>query len=72
VYPNLRAEMKRKGITQRDLVNVLKDRDSKICLTTLCNKMTGKSGFTFAEVVAIKDILGTDIPLEVLFQKEAV
>lgn len=71
MYPNLRAEMRRKGITQRDMVKDLNSRDCKISVTTLCNKMTGKREFTFAEAIAIKDILGVYVPLEVLFQRNA-
>ena len=68
MFPNLRAEMTRKGITQREMVKALTDRGCKTCLSTLNAKMTGKRGFSFAEVVAIKDILGTAMPLEMLFQ----
>ena len=71
MYPNLRAEMRRKGITQRDMVKYLNGRDCKISVTTLCNKMTGKREFTFSEAIAIKDILGVEVPLEVLFQRNA-
>ena len=69
MFPNLKAEMSRNGITQRDLVTALAEKGCKVCVATLSAKMTGKRGFSFAEVCAIKEILGTDMPLEELFQR---
>lgn len=64
LYPNLRAEMARLGVTITMLAELLGVR-----INTISDKMTGKieSGFTLKEAVQIKKFLGVDIPLEVLF-----
>ncbi len=66
MYRNLEAEMKRKGITQKELAGFLKKDESTISL-----KMSGKRGFTLGEAKEIKKILGVDIPIEVLFETDA-
>ena len=64
LYPNLRAEMARKGVTATMLADHLGVR-----INTISDKMTGKieTGFTFKEARDIKNFLGVDIPLEELF-----
>lgn len=63
MYPNLRAEMKRKGITLAWLAEQL-----GITIGTLSQKLTGKSPFTLNEAKKIKEILELDIPIEILFE----
>ena len=65
MFPNLRAEMARKRVTGNDLAEVLNIRPA-----TFSEKMTGKSGFTFAEAQTIKAYLGTSLPLEELFEHD--
>lgn len=67
MYPNLKAEMARLKITQKELAEFL-DIDE----TTLSAKLSGKSDFTFGQCLAIKRFLNVDIPLETLFVKSEV
>lgn len=62
MYPNLNAELARCGISQRELA-------SRIGRTpgTLSLKLTGKAVVTLPEAAKIKEIIGTTLPLEVLF-----
>lgn len=66
MYPNLKAEMARKGITAKQLAELI-----EVTPSTFSLKMLGKYDFTLAEAVKIKDALGVDIPLEVLFARAA-
>ena len=72
MFPNIRAEMARKGLIQQDIVNELQKRGFTMVVPTFSAKFNGKFEFTFAEAVAIKEILGVEMPLEELFKKEAV
>ena len=72
MFPNLRAEMARKGLTQKDVVNELQKRGFTMVVPTFSAKFNGKYDFTFAEAVAIKDIVGTEISLEELFEMEEI
>ena len=65
MYPNLRAEMARKGVTMTDIAEVLGIR-----LATLSHRMNGKSGFYYDETVKIKKYLDVEMPLEELFKTE--
>lgn len=67
MYSNLKAEMARLQITQKELAEFL-DIDE----TTLSAKLSGKSDFTFGQCLAIKAFLKVDIPLEILFEKSEV
>ena len=64
MYPNLRAELARKGINLTELAEAI-----GMALQTLSSKMNGKSEFTYSEVVNIKKFLGVEIPLEILFER---
>lgn len=66
MYPNIRAELVRKGKTLTELAEYL-----GISLGTLSAKMNGKFDFTFLEAVNTKRFLAVDIPLEVLFERVA-
>ena len=65
IYPNLRAELARKGWTLQQLADLI-----QIKVETLKKKLQGYSDLKFSEARKIKDVLGVDIPLEVLFAKE--
>lgn len=62
MFPNLIAEMARKGITQKDLCNCIKKDKS-----TLSEKMNGKREFKISEIKQIKDTFFPDLTLEYLF-----
>ena len=63
-YPNLEAELKRKNIRRIDLAKAL-----GLALSTISDKLTGKSDISLALAKKIKDFLGVDT-LEVLFATE--
>lgn len=65
MYPNVRAELARKGATLTKLAEYL-----GINLSTLSLKFNGKSEWSFAEVLKVKEFLGTDMPLEKLFEED--
>lgn len=65
MYPNLRAEMARKNITVSHLA-----ADCGIKPTTLYEKVKGSSKITLDEAILIKTVLGVDMTLEELFEKE--
>lgn len=63
MYPNLKAEMARQGVTMTELANRLKWYPAK-----LSAKMHGKQPFKLDECAAIKVALHVSIPLETLFE----
>ncbi len=64
MYPNLRAELSRKGLTLRIVSKWL-----GVTVSTLSLKMRGKYPFTLNEAVTIKKRLGVTIPLDELFEE---
>ena len=64
MYPNLRAEIARRGVTLSQLAEVI-----GVTLQTMSKKINGGSEFTLNEAYAIKDFLGVDAPIEELFKK---
>lgn len=65
MYPNLKAEFARLGLTLGEVAPVL-----NMSVPTLSLKMNGKYAFTLNEAKSLKkDVLKTDIPLEVLFEE---
>ena len=64
MYPNLRAEMARRGVTMSQVAAEL-----NVQLATLSRKMSGANDFTLGEARAIKDFLKVDLPIEELFKK---
>ena len=72
MFPNIRAEMARKGLTQKDVVDELQKRGFTMVVPTFSAKLNRKYEFTFAEAIAIKEILGTDMYLEKLFETEVI
>lgn len=63
MYPNLRAEIARCGFNMGDVADQL-----GISLASFSLRMN-KSGFTLAEAKRLKEIVKTDLPLEVLFEE---
>ena len=72
MFPNIRAEMARKGLTQKDVVTELQKRGFTMVVPTFSAKLNKKYEFTFGEAIAIKDILGTEMSIEELFTVEVV
>ena len=66
MFPNVKAEMARKNIT---LEMIAKDPRINCTTSTLSLKLNGKYPLKWCEAVAIKEILGSDLPLEVLFEE---
>lgn len=66
MYPNLRAEMARKGITAKQLAEQI-----GITASTFSLKMRGEYDFTMDEAIKIKAILEVNLSLETLFEKAA-
>lgn len=69
IYPNIRAEFARKGFTRNNIVEELKKRGINMRAPILSDKLTGKADFTLGEAKVIKEIVGTDLPIEVLFEE---
>lgn len=67
MYPNLEAELRRQKIRRIDIANNL-----GIAMSTVSEKMMGKSEFTLRMAYDIRNLLGVDMPLEVLFEKDKV
>lgn len=64
MYPNLKAEMARGKFTLEYVSKKL-----GISISTLSQKLQGKYPITLAEAKKIKEIIGVDIPLEILFEE---
>ena len=62
MYPNLNAELARLGWSRKVLADKLEVR-----YATILDKLNGKYPLTYDECVRIKNLMGADIPLEVLF-----
>ena len=65
MYSNLEAELKRRKIKRADIAAHL-----NIGITTVSEKMQGKSDFSLTGALKIKELLGVDMPLEELFAKD--
>ena len=65
MYPTIKAEMGRKGMTIVDLSNA-----TGIRYQTLSEKLRGNYQITVQEAMSIKSALGVDSPLEELFEKK--
>ena len=66
-YPNVEKEMKRRGMTKKWIAEQI-----YMSRVTLSKKLWGHSELTLAEAKAIKDVLGTRMLLEELFQPEEI
>ena len=67
MYPNLNAEMARRGI----VALILSERVG-IPYSTLLSKLSGKTSFTVGEAKKIKIALGTELSIDELFASEEV
>lgn len=67
MFPNLRAEMARKRIILEDLA-----KEVNCTVGTVSNKLTGKQPLLFSEARIIQKRVAPEIPLEILFEEEAV
>lgn len=66
MYHNLEAELKRKGITRKQLADKL-----GIHISTVSAKLTGKAKLTFGEVQIIaKQIFNNEFDINYLFKEE--
>lgn len=65
MFPNLSAELARCGLSQRELAAQIGRTPG-----TLSLKLTGKAPLALAEAAKIKEIIGSELPLEVLFATE--
>lgn len=66
-FPNLEAEMARKGVLRIDIAKLLGRVNSVIT-----SRMDGTSKWLFWETVTIKEFLKTDLSLDELFESEDV
>lgn len=66
MFPEVKAEMSRKKIT---LAMIASDPRVDCTVSTLSQKFNGKYPITFAEAVAIKAILKSELSLEDLFRE---
>lgn len=62
MYPNLNAELARKGWNKKVLADKINKR-----YATLIDKLNGKTDITYHECLAIKAALETDLSVETLF-----
>lgn len=65
MYPNVKAELARKGMTIVDLSNA-----TGIRYQTLSEKLRGNYSITVNEAILIKDALKVKTPIEVLFERK--
>ena len=66
MYPNLRAEVARKGMTMKELAKKIGIGES-----TMMQKLSGKYAFTLDEAFKIREVLEVDLSIDVLFEKAA-
>lgn len=64
-FPNLEAEMARKGLKGKDLAKVLGVR-----IATVYDKLNGKYSFSLDEAMIIKQTFFPEYSIEYLFSKE--
>ena len=65
MYPNLNAEIARKGIVRKEIAEGL-----GISPSTLSLKLNGKAIVTLREAATIKRILNVNMPIEELFSTQ--
>lgn len=70
MYPNFRAEYAKKKFTLDKLVDELDKRGIKISASHLSQKLNGVCPIRLNEAKALKEILGTDLTIEELFEVE--
>lgn len=67
VYPELLAEMARKNIT---ITQIARDPRINRTISTMSMKLSGKADLLFREAIAIKEIIDSKLPIEVLFREK--
>jgi len=65
MYPNLRAEIARRNLTNAIVANEINISESQFSL-----KMNGKYPFTLKEAISIRKYLNTTLSIEELFEME--
>ena len=63
MYPNLRAEIKRRNLKMAEVADAIGRTES-----TFSQKINGNQGFTLNEAFEIKKFLKTKLPLDELFK----
>lgn len=66
MYPNLRAEMARSGISVEEMAKGI-----EISVRTLHDKLSGRTDFTFSQAIKIRARFFPGCELEYLFTKAA-
>lgn len=64
MYKNAKAEMVRQGLRLEDVASIMGKTISTISL-----KLNGKYPFTLNEAKQFKEIVKSDLPLEILFEE---
>lgn len=64
MYKNAKAEMVRKGLRLEDVAPLM-----EMPVSTLSQKLNGKRPMTLIEAKRFKNVVETDLPLEVLFEE---
>lgn len=67
----MRAEIARKNLRLEDIVAKMKKKGFNLSVSMLSQKLNGKYPLYLDEAKALKAIVETDIPIEVLFSEEA-
>jgi len=65
MYPNLRAELSRRGLTIQNLALLC-----GMSASALYERLKGRRHLTLDDALKIKKALNVDIPLEILFSQE--
>ena len=69
MYPNFNAEYARKGLTLEKLAEELKKHGIERTISTLSLKLNGRYGLSLYEAKALKAIVESNDPLDVLFEE---
>lgn len=64
MYPNFNSEKARVGLTLKEMAPQL-----GITIGALSRKLTGKNALTLDEARKLKELVGTDLSLDELFQE---
>lgn len=65
MYPNLRAEMARRGMTLQDLAKLV-----YVSYSTMWSWTNGRRAISLSMAIKIRDALGLDMSVEELFEKK--
>lgn len=67
MYKNLRAEIVRLGLTNKEFAEKVGIKPS-----TFSTKIQGKVEFTLSEAMKIKNFVGSEMPIEYIFSSDGV